>query len=243
MDTPRVDLSMFKLTHAGMACSYSDTHLDPIKLPATLVSLQYSMWVNTGQDLSMYGGIDSLPQYIPGTLSHICFTGGVTSVGAESLPAAGVERITIAAEQYLWFMIWHDDKGLVQEDLFHKAQTVHLRTGEVLLIPHADESEVPDLDSLPHFFCPKTLNEAVLVTRSAFPVIRELTDRAPVWSWRLVMRTLIAARARLFAFEVSDAADEKRVAWRRWPPQGTPAHEAAARLHAEAVRWAGEMDD
>ena len=81
------------------------------------------------------------------------------------------------------------------------------------------------------------------MTRSAFPVIKELNDGAPIWGWRLVMRTLIAARAHLFAIEVSDAADGKRSAWRRWPPQGTPAHEAAARLHAEAVRWAGEMDD
>ena len=249
-DTPRVDLSMFKLTHAGIACSYSDTHLEPIELPATLVSLQYSMWKNTGQDLSMYGGIHSPLQYIAGTLldatrvlpnlSHICFTGGVLGIDADSLPATGVERITIAAEQSLYFAIRDKPghKGLVHEDLFHKAQAVHVLTGKVTFLACADELEVPYLDALPQFFCPDTLNEAVIVTRGAFPVI----DRATRGGWRLVVRTLITARARLFAFEVSDAAGEMRAAWRRWPPQGTPAHEAAARLHAEAVRWAGEMD-
>ncbi len=245
IDTPPVDLSMFKLTHAGIACAYFYTRLAIIKLPATLVSLQYCLWVNTGQDLPVYSGRASRPQYIAGTLldatrmppnlSHVCFTGGVTGINA-------FESMTIAAERYLSFTIFHYHTCPVQEDMFHKAQTVHVLAGEKLLLLHADESEVPVLDALPQFFCPQTLNEAVIVMRGAFPVVHALDEYAPKWGWRLVMRTLIAARARLFAFEVRDAADEKRVAWRRWPPQGTPAHEAAARLHAEAVRWAGEMD-
>ena len=143
-DTPPGDLSMFKLTHAGIACSYFDPHPEPIELPATLVSLQYCISVNTGQDLSRYGGIDSLPQYVahtlldatsvPPKLKHICFTGSLNGVDADWLPATGVERITIIAEQHLCFMIWHDLEGLVREELFHKAQIVHLLAGEVLLM-------------------------------------------------------------------------------------------------------------
>ena len=260
---PPVDLSMFKLTHAGITCTYFETELKPTqlpRLPPTLVSLQYCI---NRADVSMFRGTPCLPQCVSGTLldaarvlpslAHISFTGNLSGVDAEVLPADGVERITIATEHKLSMFTWlHDREGLVRKSLFSKAQTVHLLARELELWPDGDDYEfesydwaqfdVHDVDAMPRFFCPDTLNEAVIVTRSAFPVYK-VFGGVDLWGWRLVMRILIAARASLFAFEVRDDAGDKCVAWRRWPPQGTPAHEAAARLHAEAVRWASEGDE
>ena len=89
-----------------------------------------------------------------------------------------------------------------------------------------------------------SLEEAVFWTRDHYPTVSHLRDYADntyvELPWKAVMRTLIAARADLYAFEVSDGDAEKRVAWRRWPAQGTPAYETALRLHARAAQWADD---
>ena len=59
-------------------------------------------------------------------------------------------------------------------------------------------------------------------------------------SWKEVLCALIEERADLYAFEVSDGEVEKRVAWRRWPAQGTPEFETALGMHEHAVQWAND---
>ena len=61
-----------------------------------------------------------------------------------------------------------------------------------------------------------------------------------------VLRALLARRAGRFAFEVGPLPGERsalrRLAWRAWPPRGSPAWPAAAGAHARAAAWADEPD-
>lgn len=56
---------------------------------------------------------------------------------------------------------------------------------------------------------------------------------------------MICERGNRFAFEIHRREVECYmrytylcIAWRRWPPQGTRAHKAAAELHSQAAIWA-----
>ena len=145
------------------------------------------------------------------------------------------KQIVITAEHFV--KLDYDARLKGELGPFGAAVSVRIEAGCIMLA----SLHVTQLRAFARKLCPDTLGEAVL--ECCFPD-RVFLKTAPWFGerpnyWREVLSALICERGDLFAFEVDTRYGRTRCAWRRWPPRGTHAHEAAAELHSQATKWAG----
>ena len=148
-------------------------------------------------------------------------------------------HIMITAKSLVMF--WEEHGLNIEEGSgFGAALTVRIEA-EANFFGDIFRHDVVHLGAIASFFCPDTLVEAVLVTDGDLRFWRIPFSRSP--TWRKALYALICKHGHLFAFEVDTRFGKTRLAWRRWPPRGTRAREAAAELHSQAAEWAGVQPD
>jgi hypothetical protein len=257
---PALDLSGLRLTTLGLDCTVRkadrrrDIWLAPGFLPQSLVELELRGVGTVGQALLFDMGWAAhpalRPEARPPALQRVSVSGrsrmqldGLALLqGLATAPALSVE----SGRSHL----------AVHARVLERVRSLHLRGAPVCLDCSARRGQA---ERLARSVCPPGLQsvtleavakKSVLIWFEINPYALSLgyTDAADALphSFRAVLRTLLERRAGRFAFEVGvlpgDRSALQRLAWRAWPPRGSPAWTTAAEAHARAAAWADEPD-
>ena len=229
----QVDLSAFALTHVGLMLGHIVHVVCAAALPGTLETLAcYKLWNYEGP-----GGGD-----MEALLHNVCLLPCLARIHMRCHkiclpPETAVwsgKHVVLTAENVLLHFRESPEGGL---GVFGAAASVRIVVGTIeFMFGHMEQ-----VSALAYMLCPDTLGEAVLETDIQRGVEYTYNFMAipPAMEWRQVLHALIVGRGDLFAFEVETKLGRIRLAWKRWPPSGTRARDAAAKLHRQSADWAG----
>ncbi len=257
---PALDLSGLRLTALGLDCTVRradrrrELWLAPGFLPHRLVELELRGVGTVGQallfDMAWAAHPALRPDARPPALQRVSVSGrsrmrldGLALLqGLAAAPALSVD----SGRSHL----------AVHARVLERVRSLHLRGAPVCLDCPARRGQY---ERLARSVCPPELQSVTLEAAAKKSVLfwfeinpyalslgyADFADDLP-HTFRAVLRALLERRADRFAFEVGvlpgDPSALRRLAWRAWPPQGSPAWTAAAEAHARAAAWADEPD-